>query len=157
MRSWLTWLVGFVIHNLTPAFGEKFLWRHHGMSLHWEEPNALPEQVFQIKNNQSANQEHENASRTSPGLFGGVFVKLVGNRIPASDLWKRAGSPTQPGLGLSAPLPALGPFLWGGHYAALKQRDRKRLRPPAGGRRINHRKKRVRWPLPLASRRRSEL
>jgi hypothetical protein len=124
MRSWLTWLVGSVIHNLTPAFGEKFLWRHHGMSFIGKESNKLPEHVFQIKNNQTADQEHENASRTSPGLFGWVFVKFVGNRIPASDLWKRAGSPTQPGLGLSAPMPALGPFLWGGHYAALKQRDR---------------------------------
>ena len=118
MRSWLTWLVGSVIHNLTPAFGEKFLWRHHGMSFTGKEANKLPERVFQIKSNQTADQGHENASRTSPGLFGGVFVKFVGNRIPASDLWKRGGSPTQPGLGLSAPLPALGPFLWGGHYAA---------------------------------------
>ena len=92
MRSWLTWLVGSVIHNLTPAFGEKFLWRHHGMSFTGKESNKLPERVFQIKSNQTADQGHENASRTSPGLFGGVFVKFVGNRIPASDLWKRAGS-----------------------------------------------------------------
>jgi hypothetical protein len=28
------------------------------------------------------------------------------------------------GLPAVAPMPALGPFLWGGHYAALKQRDR---------------------------------
>jgi hypothetical protein len=49
MRSWLTWLVGSVIHNLTPAFGEKFLWRRHGMSFIGKESNTLPEQVFQIK------------------------------------------------------------------------------------------------------------
>jgi hypothetical protein len=73
MRSWLTWLVGSVMHNLTPAFGEKFFWGHHGMSFIGKETNALPELVFQLKNNQTANQN----TRTVPepvrdysGTFG---------------------------------------------------------------------------------------
>ena len=77
MRSWLTWLVGSVMHNLTPAFGEKFFWGHHGMSFIGKETNELPELVFQLKNNQTANQEHENGSRTSPGLFRDFRVRSV--------------------------------------------------------------------------------
>jgi hypothetical protein len=51
MRSWLTRLVGSVIHNPTPVFGGKFLWGHHGKSFIRKEPNGPPELAFQIKDN----------------------------------------------------------------------------------------------------------
>ncbi len=49
------WLVDFVIHNLVPAFAEKFLWGRHAMSFIRRETNGPPEIAFQIKNNQAAN------------------------------------------------------------------------------------------------------
>jgi hypothetical protein len=55
MRRWLTRFVGSVIHNLTPASGEKFLWGHHGMSFIRKEANGPLEIEFQIKNSQTGN------------------------------------------------------------------------------------------------------
>jgi hypothetical protein len=55
IRRRLAWLVDFLIHDLTPASGGKWLWVRHVMSFPSEGGNRPPVLVLQIKNNQTAN------------------------------------------------------------------------------------------------------